>query len=85
MGQIVRVTTAGGSLIGRLVAMDLRYGLTLGVPIAGVQEDAVPNPIELRGVPIADVLVLEAADGAVGPLFSHQISGTRNESERSVV
>ncbi len=66
LGQIVRVATAVGSLSGRLVAMDLRHGLTLDVPIGAVQERAHENTFERARVPIADILSVEGATNGPG-------------------
>jgi BirA family biotin operon repressor/biotin-[acetyl-CoA-carboxylase] ligase len=60
VGRIVRIATKSGSLIGRLVAIDLRLGLTLASATDASREPCergAPRPIRL---PMADILTLEA-------------------------
>ncbi len=59
LGKTVRVTTTTASVSGRLVAIDLRRGLTVAVPVAGRQETADGNACELACLPITDILMLE--------------------------
>jgi BirA family transcriptional regulator, biotin operon repressor / biotin---[acetyl-CoA-carboxylase] ligase len=59
LAQTVRITTTTASLIGRLVAIDLKRGLTMAVAGKTRQQTADEKAIELVCIPIADVLMLE--------------------------
>jgi BirA family transcriptional regulator, biotin operon repressor / biotin---[acetyl-CoA-carboxylase] ligase len=66
VGKTVRITTTTGSLNGRLVAIDLRHGLTLAVPVAARGESGDGNVLELPRLPIADILMLEGESSDPG-------------------
>jgi len=59
LGRIVRVTTASDRLSGRLVALDLRHGLTLAVAGEATRESCKGAAPSLTRLPIGDILSLE--------------------------
>jgi BirA family transcriptional regulator, biotin operon repressor / biotin---[acetyl-CoA-carboxylase] ligase len=60
LGRIVRIATTSGSLSGRLVAIDLRLGLTLaGATKASRESSGEWGAPRLIRVPMADILTLE--------------------------
>jgi BirA family transcriptional regulator, biotin operon repressor / biotin---[acetyl-CoA-carboxylase] ligase len=73
VGKTVRVATSTARLSGRLVAVDLRHGVTLAIPVASAREMADGNALEIAQVPIADILTLEGEpsdSGFYDPLAS---------------
>ena len=54
-----RVATTTARLSGRLVAVDLRRGVTLAIPVESAREMADGNALKIAQVPIADILTLE--------------------------
>jgi BirA family biotin operon repressor/biotin-[acetyl-CoA-carboxylase] ligase len=59
-GQIVQVATPGGSVIGRLIEMDLIFGLALEVEANRNQAPDASPDVRRVIIPQADVLALEA-------------------------
>jgi len=59
LGRLVRVATPTTALVGRLVDLDLRFGLTLAIgtgPDPELLQEGVPP---LSRIPLADILTLE--------------------------
>jgi BirA family biotin operon repressor/biotin-[acetyl-CoA-carboxylase] ligase len=63
LGRIVRIATKSGSVCGRLVAIDLRLGLTLSNASDVARESRDRTAAGLTQVPIGDILALGEESG----------------------
>jgi len=59
LGRLVQVATPAGTLVGRLVDLDLRLGLTLAIGTGPDPESLEDGAPPLTRLPLADILALE--------------------------